>query len=84
MAIADNLNDVTGFQSWTKTRLGRAVLTWLVVFVGLMAAAFVYSGLKSREKTAPKGGLYLAALIHPSTLNKFRPVSWKFCAAIIC
>ena len=46
MAIADNLNDVTGFQSWTKTRLGRAVLTWLVVFVGLMAAAFVYSGLK--------------------------------------
>ena len=42
----DNLNDVTGFQSWTKTRLGRAVLTWLAVFSGLMAVAFVYGGLK--------------------------------------
>ena len=37
-----------------------------------------------RQKTAPKGGHCLTALIYPSTLNKFRPVSWKFCAAIIC
>ena len=37
-----------------------------------------------RQKTAPKGGHCLTAVIYPSTLNKFRPVSWKFCAAIIC
>ena len=37
-----------------------------------------------RQNAAPKGGHCFTALIYPSTLNKFRPVSWKFCAAIIC